>query len=178
MYLSITNIGHKKTKYFIVDQTEEFNLPNIPQGYSLAFQEKYKTEIKIVNDENLKKIFKNNTLLYEIVFFNSDFKLNKCDVKEQIKNKYNNFFENTFKIDNSFNLKLCNSDIIDFVNKPVNIYNKVEINTFISSLQNKINRINHIMNIFDEYINIITKTQIYETLENTKNEINLIKNTR
>ena len=66
MYLSITNVGHKDVKYFIVDQSEELNLPDIPSGYTIAFQELYTKKFKVLNDEELKKVFSNNTLLSEL----------------------------------------------------------------------------------------------------------------
>ena len=93
MYLSITNVGHKKTKYFIVDQSEELNLPDLPSGYTIAFQELYTNNFKVLNDEELKKVFSNNTLLYEILGFNSSFKLSIEDVKKDVDEVTNIFLK-------------------------------------------------------------------------------------
>ena len=175
MYLSITNVGHKNTKYFIVDQSDELNLPNIPEGYSLVFQEKYTNNIKVINDEEFKKIFQNNTLLYEIVEFNSSFKISEEDIEKQVKNEIENILSNKFKISSSFKLNTCNKNIVNFVNNPIDIYNKDEIDEFQNSIQNKINKIKYYINVLKNEQCKVDKDEIYQSLNNFKNDINKIK---
>lgn len=175
MYLSITNVGHKKTKYFIVDQSEELNLPNIPLGYNLVFQEKYTNNIKVINDDEFKEIFKNNTLLYEIVEFNSSFKISNTDALEYIDTEYENINKNFLKSNES----LTNNGIIYYENNKLkclnNIYNKNEFDSLTSLLQNKINKIRYDINLINTEKGKIEKSNIFHLFEEMKNNLNLIK---
>jgi len=150
MYLSITNVGHKKTKYFIVDQSEELNLPNIPSGYTIAFQELYTNNFKVLNDEELKKVFSNNTLLYEIYEFNSSFKISEEDVKKYIDDEFEKESEKFFKITSSFELDRKNLNIVDFIKVSSDIYTKNEIDDLMGILQNKINLVNEKIDLINE----------------------------
>ena len=175
MYLSITNVGHKKTKYFIVDQSEELNLPNIPLGYNLVFQEKYTNNIKVINDNEFKEIFKNNTLLYEIVEFNSSFKISNTDALEYIDTEYEDINKSFLKGDKS----LTNNGIIYYENNKLkclnNIYNKNEIDGLTSLLQNKINKIRYDINLINTEKGKFEKSNIFHLFEEMKNNLNLIK---
>ena len=184
MYLSIRNVGHKDTKYVIVDKTEELNLPDIPSGYTFAFQELYTNNIKVLSDQEFKDIFSNNTLLYEIVGFNNSFKIEKTDIKKLIKDEIIKIISSIFKITSSFILNRDNLDIVDFINSTTNgIYNKNEIDDLCSSLQNKINEINEDYNFIENEIGLGNKEEINQFFNNIdidiksiKSKINYLKN--
>lgn len=175
MYLSITNVGHKKTKYFIVDKTEELNLPSIPSGCTIAFQEKYSNNLKVLNDEELKKVFSNNTILYEIFEFNSIFKISDDFAKRIIDNEFEKLSEKFFKITSTFKLNRKNLNIVDFINVSSDIYTKNEVDNLFDMLQNKINNINNTINFIDDNYAKINLSELNNLIESIKNDLTRCK---
>lgn len=175
MYLTITNIGHKNTKYFITDTSEELNFPAIPSGYLFVFQERYTKNIKVINDEEFKKLFQNNTLLYEVVEFNSSFKLIEDEAIDNVNKEIYEKLSNKFKISSSFMLNSCNRNIVNFVNIPDDTYNKNQIDELENSVQNKINKIKDYIDVLKNERCLADKNEIYQFLDELKNEVNKIK---
>lgn len=179
MYISITNFDHKKTKYFIIDETEELNLPDIPSRYSLVFKEKYTNNIKVINDEELKKIFKNNTLFYEVIMFNSSFKISTEDIINIISNEFKFYLNIILKIKDNQCLNSLNkilyikNNYFEFLQN--DFYNKNDIDNLISNTQNKINEINDKIDIINIIKEKSDKSEISQILETMKNDLNSIK---
>lgn len=171
MYLSITNVGHQKTKYFIVDQTEELNIPNIPSGYTLAFQEKYTNNFKVLNDEELKQVFLNNTILYEILEFNSSFKITNDDAKKYIDDEFEELSKKFFKITPTFELNRKNLNIVDFIKVGSDIYTKNEVDNLFSILQNKINNINNTIDFINNNYAKTNTTDLNNLIESLRNDL-------
>ena len=176
MYLSISKTNNKKIKYFIIDQSEEFNIPNIPSGFTLAFQEKYSSNIKILNDEELRKVFSNNTILYEIINFDSSLKITEKIGNEFINKKIKEFISPMLKITESLSLNILNINIINFTKISKELYNKNEVNNLFSTIQNKINNINEKLNIVRNIQSqSINKNEIYNQLNLLTEKLNAYK---
>ena len=177
MYISVINNAHAREKYLIVDQSEELNVPDIPSGYSLVFQNQYTNDLKVLNDDELKKVFQNNMILYEVVEFNSSFKLNDQDATNFICQTFKNFINKIFRIDNLFNLKHNCPNKIYLTKADFNVYKKDEIDSMIALLQNKLNKITNYFNVLKfEKGYSENKVNLNQELDLLKSNLNEIKN--
>jgi len=158
MYLSITNHNHEKIKYYVVDTTKELNFPNIPNGYTLIFKEKYTSKLEKITPEKFEKIFENNTLFYDIKLFNNIYKCNESEFKIQINNCINEFNSNIVTFNDSFNI-LIGNDLIEFNGISDEYYTSIEID-------NKLNELNSNLELLENKISSLNEISKKEEIEN------------